>query len=181
MGWVQAALYALYLAVAAPILVELAWDPGPGAGVLATLEGFLGPFCHHMLDRSLRLGGEPLVVCARCTGLYAGWILATLLVWFTLPAPVERPAHARWTVRIRRVPPASAAAMAWLMFALAVVAASVESLDLVRTSNLQRLLLGLPLGAAPGWSLLFAAALLTPHRDAAATALLHPSPPGTRT
>ncbi|MFN2415604.1 MAG: DUF2085 domain-containing protein, partial [Pyrinomonadaceae bacterium] len=57
----------LGMIVAAPLL--------RAAGARAAAETLYGGFqfvCHQMGVRSFRVGGEPLAVCARCFGLYAG-------------------------------------------------------------------------------------------------------------
>ncbi len=54
---------------------------------IATGHPFLGltayqifsPVCHQLPDRSFMLSGHKFAVCARCTGLYAGFASATLL------------------------------------------------------------------------------------------------------
>lgn len=58
-----------------------AWPSTPGwLGRVVGLT-FL-PLCHHWAGRVLELGGEPMCVCSRCAGLYAG-----LAAGFLLPAP----------------------------------------------------------------------------------------------
>jgi uncharacterized membrane protein len=39
----------------------------------------LGGVCHQMPERAFWIAGHPLAVCARCTGIYAGFTLAALL------------------------------------------------------------------------------------------------------
>jgi len=42
------------------------------------------PVCHQIVSRSLHVGGEPLAVCARCAGLYAGFLAGCLAgLWIT--------------------------------------------------------------------------------------------------
>jgi len=41
-----------------------------------------GRVCHQIAERSLHLAGQPLAVCARCTGIYAGGLAALLLYPF---------------------------------------------------------------------------------------------------
>ena len=60
------------LVVAAP----LAADQVPGfASPIYEVFSYL---CHQIPERSFHLAGHPFAVCSRCTGLYAGFALATL-------------------------------------------------------------------------------------------------------
>ena len=47
-----------------------AWHP---LGLV--VYGFGQVVCHQRVDRSFLLGGVPLPVCARCTGIYAGAVV----------------------------------------------------------------------------------------------------------
>jgi uncharacterized membrane protein len=58
--------------VAAPLAASIA---RPEAWFL--YEGF-GPFCHQQADRCWSIQGFPLAVCARCSGVYLGLLLAAL-------------------------------------------------------------------------------------------------------
>ena len=40
------------------------------------------PTCHQLSDRCFHLGAEPLAVCARCFGVYIGFLAGTLLFPF---------------------------------------------------------------------------------------------------
>jgi uncharacterized membrane protein len=64
------------LALAAALVALIAAAPllrASGAGAVAeALYGGFGVVCHQMGWRSLHVAGEPLAVCARCFGLYAG-------------------------------------------------------------------------------------------------------------
>jgi len=42
------------------------------------LRALFAPLCHQIAARSFLIGGEPLSVCARCTGIYAGFLLGSL-------------------------------------------------------------------------------------------------------
>lgn len=46
----------------------------------AALYTFFDRICHQIEGRSLHLAGEPLAVCARCTGIYAAFTLGLLFV-----------------------------------------------------------------------------------------------------
>ena len=47
--------------------------------VAASLYQAFSHVCHQQPERSFFVAGLPLAVCARCTGLYAGFVIATLL------------------------------------------------------------------------------------------------------
>lgn len=57
--------------------------PFARAGQHGIISGILyqafGYVCHQQPERSFFIAGQPLAVCARCTGLYAGFALTTLL------------------------------------------------------------------------------------------------------
>jgi len=101
------------------------------------LRIFYAPACHQMIERSLTLGGHPLAVCARCTGLYLGGVAG-------LVAAVGFLAGARRCPR-----------PFWLAAALAptVVDGLLPWLGLPQLPVLPRLLLALPAGATAAWFL----------------------------
>ena len=74
--WCAASALALSLVgliVAAPLLAAA----GHGFWARAVYDG-LAPVCHQMVERSFHLHGLPFAVCARCTGMYAGFALGAL-------------------------------------------------------------------------------------------------------
>jgi uncharacterized membrane protein len=86
------------LIVAAPVAA------GGGHETLAfVLYHGLSGVCHQMPERAFWVAGHPLAVCARCTGIYAGFTLIALL--YPL---VARPLATRGTPRRE-----------WLILALA--------------------------------------------------------------
>jgi len=58
------------------LLIALA--AGPDSWVGALVERGFAPLCHQIPERSL-LWGQPLAVCTRCAGFYAGLALAGIL------------------------------------------------------------------------------------------------------
>ena len=59
--------------------------------------------CHQMPERSFHLLGYPLGVCARCTGIYAGFVLG--LIVYPLARRVEQEVMpARWWIVAAAVP-----------------------------------------------------------------------------
>lgn len=69
-----ACVLALVLTVAPAVLVAA------GSPYGEVLRWFAQPICHQLAERSFHLLGEPLAVCQRCTGLYAGFALG-VVVW----------------------------------------------------------------------------------------------------
>jgi uncharacterized membrane protein len=43
------------------------------------IERVFATLCHQQAERSLVLQGEPMLICSRCAGLYAGFALGMLL------------------------------------------------------------------------------------------------------
>lgn len=50
-----------------------------------TLSGLFDYVCAQDPERTLFVRGEPLIVCQRCLGIYAGSFVGTLLAWFMGP------------------------------------------------------------------------------------------------
>ena len=63
-------------------------------GAEAAVRIFFSAVCHQIPARSLAIGGEPLAVCARCAGIYLGF-LAGCLVAMAMPLAPRRPAAPR--------------------------------------------------------------------------------------
>lgn len=95
--WLQ--LFAAGL-LALPLLAPVASASGsPMLGAL--LRAAFAGVCHQIPERSFTLLGEPVAVCHRCLGLYAGGLVGLLLLpW--LPRLrrwlVERPRRLGWFV-----------------------------------------------------------------------------------
>ncbi|MDQ3473147.1 MAG: DUF2085 domain-containing protein, partial [Acidobacteriota bacterium] len=52
--------------------------------------------CHQQPERSFFIAGQPLAVCARCTGLYTGFALTTLLYPLFTSVRRTNPAERKW-------------------------------------------------------------------------------------
>lgn len=50
------------------------------AGAPPQLRTLFRPFCHGMPERCFTLEGVPMPICARCTGIYAGFLVGVLLM-----------------------------------------------------------------------------------------------------
>lgn len=77
------ALLLLGLIVAAPLATA-----GGSAQLGSSIYYAFGYFCHQIPERSFHLAGQKFAVCSRCTGLYAGFALATLT--YPLIRPLNR-------------------------------------------------------------------------------------------
>jgi uncharacterized membrane protein len=51
------------------------------AGAPPQLRSLFRPFCHGMPERCFRLEGIPMPICARCTGIYAGFLMGVFLMF----------------------------------------------------------------------------------------------------
>lgn len=129
--WGIAAASALLIvcgALAAPIFAS----EGYGEAARSLYGGF-SVVCHQTPERSFHAAGHPLAVCARCIGLYAGFLFGALLY------PLVR------SLRNRETP-----AREWLL--LAAVPTSIDFalgvLGIWENTHLSRSLTGAILGAA---------------------------------
>jgi uncharacterized membrane protein len=101
-------------------------------GVAFVLYRGFGTFCHQLPERSFFIAGHQFAVCARCTGLYAGFTLMLLAY------PLVRP------IRSAVLPP-----MKWLFMAAVPLSVdfSLTFLGIWENTHTSRLLTGLLLGA----------------------------------
>jgi len=58
----------------------------------------LSAICHQMPERSFHLGGLPLGVCSRCTGIYAGFVTGLLLYPLARSLRNDRMPSRRWLI-----------------------------------------------------------------------------------
>jgi uncharacterized membrane protein len=92
--------------------------------------------CHQRPERSFHLAGVQLPVCARCLGLYLSGAVGLLAAW----------------VGARRAWPAPTVRLVLGVAALPmVVTVALEWVGLIHTTNLRRMLTGVPLGLAAGF------------------------------
>ena len=137
------ALGAVWVAaiVFAPIGIA---SPSQGARLCALGTYAVGSFvCHQIPARSFYLGGHPLAVCGRCTGLYVSALaggLVALLAWRRVaPGRSRRGSwiEDRWLLALAALP----TALSW----------SLEHVGLAAQSNVIRAAAALPLGFAGAW------------------------------
>ena len=129
--WLASAAFALFillLIVGAPLAAAAGYPR-----VAATLYHGFSVLCHQLPERSYFIAEHKLGVCARCTGLYAGFALALLLY------PLVRP------LRTLVWPPRE-----WLLLAAAPLAIdfSLTFFGIWENTHTSRLLTGILLGGA---------------------------------
>ena len=76
--WLASA--ATVAALASLIVIAPLAAAGGHNDIAFTIYRAVGPFCHQLPERSYFIEGHKLAVCARCTGIYAGFAF-TLLVY----------------------------------------------------------------------------------------------------
>jgi uncharacterized membrane protein len=99
--------------------------------------------CHQIPARSFHLWGAALPVCARCTGIYAGAALASIVVWTRRRVTATHVAGTDTAAPARRL----------LLAALAptLVTLVYEWTTGITPAHWIRALTGVPLGAAVAW------------------------------
>jgi uncharacterized membrane protein len=128
--------------LAALFVAPLAVANGRGAAAVLVTYQAASLVCHQRPERSLRVGGTQMPVCARCFGLYAGFVAGALAI-----STITSKGRSSVGVRRTRILLASAAAPMVLTVVL-------EMAGGIEATNLLRLLTGLAFGAAAGWVLL---------------------------
>jgi uncharacterized membrane protein len=105
------------------------------AGHFPQVVSAAGSFvCHQRAERSFLIAGEPMPVCARCTGLYLSGAIGALMAWLALP---RTPRGTRAAILVAAAPTLATFAAEWA--------------GLAEPGNLLRAVAALPLGAVCGW------------------------------
>jgi uncharacterized membrane protein len=130
-AWLTAAA-AVWVAVILASPVALARGRFPVVTLAAYQGGAL--ICHQRPERSFHLSGIQMPVCARCLGLYAGGAAGLVAAWFLGRKLATN--TVRMLLLVGALPLAATVAFEWL--------------GLMHTTNVERLLTGLPLGIAAG-------------------------------
>ena len=90
-SWLDAVLVGLLGSVAlVPLLPVLARAVPPVSGLERLLEPWLAFQCERDPVRMVGIGGVPLAVCARCSGIYFGLGAGALLAWPRLSPRARR-------------------------------------------------------------------------------------------
>lgn len=90
--------------------------------------------CHQRIERSFTLAGDPMPVCARCTGIYLSGAVGALAAWLMVPS---MPRHTRALILAAAMPTMATVAAEWA--------------GLMQPGNVGRALAALPVGAVCGW------------------------------
>lgn len=83
-----------FLIVAPPVFAHLGLSP-------AMLYEFFHRVCHQLDERSLHTAGHPLAVCARCTGIYVGFLAGAIALVLRLTVARNTP---RWLLVVGLLP-----------------------------------------------------------------------------
>lgn len=146
----------LFLALAwVTVLVAAPLLPAAPAGIAYAVGSLI---CHQLADRSFHLGAVQLPVCARCLGIYGGFVVAVTAAFSRL---VPGSAFARLMDRHRGLTPDAARWMVGVGAAPTAITVIAEWGGVWQTSNAARFAAGLPLGSAVG--VVVIAALATLH------------------
>jgi uncharacterized membrane protein len=138
-------------AVAWLSLLVLAPLATPSIAALVYAAG--GVICHQIPERSFHLAGVQLPVCARCLGIYAGAAAAASMHWLG-GLSTNR---ATW----RRLSPRQARRLFVLTAAPTLVTFALDWAGVWYTSNVVRVIAGVPLGV--GGALVVMSAVATLH------------------
>lgn len=112
--------------------VAHAWHLGGALPDAVRMVGAL--VCHQRVDRSFLLFGEPMPVCARCTGIYLPGAFGAAAAWLTVPS---MPRHTRIVILAAAIPTVASVLVEWP--------------GLIQPGNSVRALAAVPVGVACGW------------------------------
>src|SRR5262245_37341403 len=151
------------LLVLTPYLTSRPHASTPGTALVLAVYGIGSLVCHQLAERSYRLWSAQMPVCARCTGIYFGAAVSSILFSVAHHARLKPLRHgaaagARANVA-RRLEPSVRAARAVIGVAALPTAATLvyEWTTGVTPTNAVRLAAGLPIGVAVAWLIVSAA------------------------
>ncbi len=64
------------------VLLLVAWLLNTPPGILGKADAVGYAVCHRIVERSFQIGGRPVSLCARCTGMYAGAMVGMIFQLF---------------------------------------------------------------------------------------------------
>ena len=151
------------LLVIVPLLMSRPHASAPVTALVVAVYGVGSLVCHQLAERSYRLWSSQMPVCARCTGIYFGAAVSSILFSVAHPARLK-PSHyggaarARATIA-RELRPSVIAARAVIGVAVLPSAATLvyEWTSGVTPTNAVRFAAGLPIGLAVAWLIVSAA------------------------
>ncbi|MCS7009797.1 MAG: DUF2085 domain-containing protein [Anaerolineales bacterium] len=88
---------ARYLIIPAGLIVITIWLLNTPPGLLGKLDGIGYAVCHRIPERSFHVEGRPLPLCARCSGMYLGAMIA--LIYQSIVSPYHQK-FPRWPIAI---------------------------------------------------------------------------------
>lgn len=143
------------------LLLLIVLPPVLSAPVRTGLMAAFHAVCHQLPERSFSLGGVPIAVCHRCTGIYAGLFLGALLFPLVVRFDVWLWTQARWLLTLSLVP----MAIDW----------GGDALGLFVNTPLSQAATGLVFGAAAAYLLArgLAGLFATPESDGLQVAAQH--------
>jgi uncharacterized membrane protein len=127
--------WAAVLWTAAIFIAPIAHQHRAGLTLARAVRAAAALVCHQRVERTFAIGGRPMPVCARCTGLYVSGAAGALAAWLVLPL---MPRRTRAAILTAAVPTVATVAIEWA--------------GLGQPGNLARAVAALPLGAACGWT-----------------------------
>jgi len=84
-----------YLVVLAALLVSIGWMITTPSGLLGKADAIAYAVCHRIAARSFQIGGRPMPLCARCSGMYLGAMAALVYQVFLVR---KRSGMPHWSV-----------------------------------------------------------------------------------
>jgi uncharacterized membrane protein len=71
---------------------------GGDSRLLSLIAHAYGRVCHQIEDRSFHIGGHPLAVCARCFGIYIGYLAGLIVYPLSKPLAGTELPHRSWLI-----------------------------------------------------------------------------------
>src|SRR5262245_49540486 len=145
------------LLVLTPYLTSRPHASTPGTALVLAVYGIGSLVCHQLAERSYRLWSAQMPVCARCTGIYFGAAVSSIL--FSVARDAGQKAAASRANVARRLQPSVSAVRSVVSIAALPTAATLiyEWTTGVTPSNGLRCAAGAPIGIVVAWLIVSAA------------------------